>query len=131
MTTKDQHQEHRIFRRAIFNLEDNIIGIISIPGVHEKALSTNILNLSEGGIQFTIAKGNAKQIRSGDRLVLLQIKAPATLKFLMNIDAEIKWILTDDIFDHAGAGCQFINISPTSREQIAGFVEAWTESREK
>jgi len=129
MTVSENPADRRRFKRAIFTIEDNVVGILSIPGVHEKAFSTNILNISEGGLQFTLDKENKNKIRAGDRVVVLQIKAPTTLKFLMNIDAEIKWVLSNELLDDAGAGCQFINVSPTSREQISGFVDSWIESR--
>lgn len=129
MTKKDAMSERRKFERAVFTLEDSVIGVLSVPGIHDRSIQTNILNVSEGGIQFTLEAQNKHKIRAGDRIVVLQIKAPATLKFLVNIDAEVKWVLHPDMFELAGAGCQFINISPSSREQIAAFVEAWNESR--
>jgi len=129
MTTKDAGAERRKFERAVFTLEDGVFGILSVPGIHDRSLQASIINISEGGIQFTLEPQNKNKIRAGDRVVVLQIKAPATLKFLVNIDAEVKWVLHPEMFEHAGAGCQFINISPTSREQIAAFVEAWNESR--
>jgi c-di-GMP-binding flagellar brake protein YcgR len=129
MTTKDAGSERRKFERAVFTLEDGVIGILSVPGIHDRSIQTNILNISEGGIQFTLDAQNKNKIRTRDRVVVLQIKAPATLKFLVNIDAEVKWVLHPDMFEFAGVGCQFINISPSSREQISAFVEAWNESR--
>ncbi len=128
MPSSHENSDRRRFPRAIFSVEDGITGVLSIPGIHEKALSARILNLSEGGLQFSLDEKDKMKIHKGDRIVLLQIKAPSTLKFLMNIDAEVKWVLSNDVLELAGAGCAFINLSAISREQIAGFVEAWTES---
>jgi len=129
MTNPASHDDRRQFRRAIFTLEDNVIGTFSIAGVQDGSIKTNIVNISEGGLQFTLDAEIKHKVKAGDHLVILQINAPATLKFLVNIDAEIKWVLLPEIFEYAGAGCQFTNISQTSRQQIASFVQAWIKSR--
>ncbi len=129
MSNPASHEDRRQFKRAIFTLEDNVIGTFSIAGVPDGSVKTNIVNLSEGGLQFTLAADLKHKVKAGDHLVILQINAPANLKFLVNIDAQIKWVLLPEIFEHAGAGCQFINISQTSRQQIASFVQTWIKSR--
>ncbi len=131
MTKSDMYEDRRKFKRAIFTLEDGVIAMLGIPGVQERAFKTYILNLSEGGIQFTLDEENIQKIHKGERVIILQIEAPFSLRFLVNIDAEIKWVLPHDIFEHVGAGCEFINITPTSQEQISAFVKSWTESRQK
>ena len=121
----NQNQNRRKHTRAIFSFDDNITGFFSIPGGNGKAFSTHVLNLSEGGIQITLSRQDQKKLSTGENIILLQIKGPNPLRFLVNIDTQVKWILSHEILEHSGAGCEFINISPSSREQIASFVDAW------
>ena len=119
------NQNRRKHTRAIFSIDDDITGIFSVPGGNNHSFTAHILNLSEGGIQITMNRKDQKKISEKEKIVLLQIKGPDPLRFLVNIDAQVKWMLSHEMLEHVGAGCEFINISQTSCEQIATFVNAW------
>lgn len=120
-------ENRRQYKRALFTIEDDIHGIFSIPGSDIRPISTNILNLSEGGAHFIISQKDESHFQPGTRLVLVQIKGHDTLQYLVNVDVEIKWILDHNIMEYAGAGCQFLNTPQSSRDQIKSFVEAWNQ----
>jgi c-di-GMP-binding flagellar brake protein YcgR len=123
----DLKEERRRFERAIFSLEDEITGVLSFPEQQSKSVTVYIINLSAGGMQFTLNSDVDPQIEKGDRLVLIQIKAPYNLGFLLNIDVEIMWVLNPAMLEHVGVGCAFLNIPESSREQIDEFVESWNK----
>jgi c-di-GMP-binding flagellar brake protein YcgR len=123
----DNPENRRNFRRALFTMEDDIQGIFSIPDSHLRPITTHILNLSEGGAHFIIDSSDEDHFQPGTKTVLVQIKGPDPLQYLVNVDAEVKWILDHSIMEYVGAGCQFLDISQSSRDQIKSFVEAWTE----
>lgn len=121
----NKSENRRKHQRAIFSIDDDIKGVFTVPGSEKKAFTAHILNISEGGIQITLDRKDEKKLSMGEFVVLLQIKGPDPLKYLVNIDAQVKWILSHEILEHIGAGCEFKNISKSSCEQIAAFVEAW------
>ena len=120
-------ENRRLHRRAIFTFEDDIQGTFSIPVNGGKPITTHVLNLSAGGAHFTISPRDEDRINQGIKLVLLQIKGPDPLQYLVNVDAEVKWVFNHEILEHTGAGCEFHNISESSHDQITSFVESWYE----
>ncbi len=117
----------RRYRRILFTIEDKINGTFSIPGGESRPISVKILNLGEGGIHFVVNPKDNDKIKTGAKLILLQIEGPDPLRYLVNIDAEVKWVLNHDIMEHVGVGCEFLNISENSRLQIRSFVDSWHE----
>jgi c-di-GMP-binding flagellar brake protein YcgR len=120
-------ESRRQYKRALFTIEDDIKGIFSIPGSDIRPISTYILNLGQGGTYFIINQSDESHFQPGTRLVLVQIKGHEPLQYLVNVDVEIKWIFDHNIMEYVGAGCQFLNISQSSRDQIKSFVEAWNQ----
>jgi len=118
-------EERRKYQRAFFDLDDHVTGIFSLLNNAGKAISTYILNIGMGGIYFTLNSDADLAIKKGDRLVLLQIKASFDLEFLLNIDAEVKWVLNPPMLEHIGVGCEFVNIPESSLDKIKSFVDSW------
>ena len=120
-------ENRRQFKRALFIIEDDIQGVFSIPGSDIGPISTHVLNLGEGGAHFIIDSSDESHFQPGTKIILVQIKGPNPLQYLVNVDAEVKWILDHNIMEYVGAGCQFLNITQSSRDQIKSFVEAWNQ----
>jgi c-di-GMP-binding flagellar brake protein YcgR len=123
----ENYEEKRKYRRALFTIEDDIIGVFSLASKPGKTLIANIFNLSMGGIYFTLNAAKRLIPAAGDRIVLLQIKVQNSQNFILNIDAEVKWVLNPPILKDIGIGCEFIQIPQTSRKQLEDFVEIWYE----
>jgi c-di-GMP-binding flagellar brake protein YcgR len=121
----DLKEDRRRFERAIFSLEDEITGVLSIPEQQGKSITVYVINLSAGGMQFTLNSEVDGKMEKGDRLVLMQIKAPYNLGFLLNIDVEVMWVLNPPMLEHVGVGCAFLNIPESSKKQIEEFVDSW------
>jgi c-di-GMP-binding flagellar brake protein YcgR len=122
----ESKKNRRKFDRAIFSLEDKITAVVSIQGHQGKTITVYILNLGLGGMQFT-PNSDDLQLQKGDRLVLMQIKTSMNTQFLLNIDAEVRWILNPPMLEHIGIGCAFINIPESSLEQITQVVDNWSK----
>lgn len=120
-------QDRRKDMRAIFSLEDKITAVLSIPGYQGKMITVYIINLGIGGMQFTPDSNDDIQIKKGDRLVLLQIKTGLNSQFLLNVDAEVRWILNPPMLEHMGIGCAFMNIPESSLKQITKVVDDWSK----
>jgi len=123
----DSAQERRQFDRALFSFEDNVTAVLSIPGQQGRTFTVYILNLGLGGMQFTPNSDSEIQLKKGDRLVLMQIKTATNSQILLNIDAEVKWILNPPMLEHIGVGCAFLNIPESSLQQITKVMENWSK----
>lgn len=120
----DSHaHEKRQFKRIIFSSDDGVIGIFRHQEKEDQLIASNIVNISEGGIQFIIKKGRRDDLKEGDLLTLTRIKGKSDLEFPCETGIEIRWILDLNYFDHVGVGCQFVAIPSIIKEQIKQFVE--------
>jgi c-di-GMP-binding flagellar brake protein YcgR len=114
--------EKRRFKRAVFSIEDGIIGVFSSNDFTNDSIAASIMNISAGGLQFILPRGAYPEIGTGDRLILREIKGTTDLKFISNVELEVKWIMDHQIFEHVGIGCEFLNTPDAIRDQIDQFV---------
>ena len=116
--------EKRRFKRTVFSIEDGIIGVFSSNDFTNDSIAASIMNLSAGGLQFILPRSSYPEIGTGDRLILREIKGTTDLKFISNLELEVKWVLDLQIFDHVGIGCEFLNVSDAIMDQIDRFVDS-------
>jgi len=123
-------EEKRKFNRIPFSYQDNIVGVFTHPGRHDK-ITSHILNFSMQGLYFTIRKEEAKKLSEGDRLALLEIKGPKQMSYIVDIEMNVARTLDYDDLDYFGYGCKFTSFPDTSMDQIKRFLANWfLESRE-
>jgi len=115
------NQERRKNKRIFFTNEDGIEGVFKFPD--KEPITTNIMNLSSGGLQFVLDRKQIEKIAKGDHLLLEKIKGNEELNFLNDIKLEVKWILDLQFFEHAGIGCEFKDIPTSVVELMEKFVE--------
>jgi hypothetical protein len=112
-------EEKRKFNRIPFFYQDNIVGIFTHPGRHDK-ITSHILNFSMQGLYFTIRKEEAQKLSEGDKLALLGLKGPKQSSYIDHPDLE-----------YFGYGCKFTSFPESSMDQIKRFLQNWfLESRE-
>ena len=121
---KNNLKDKRKNPRIIFSLDDGIVGSLIVPHVHKKPITAYILNLSLGGIYFTLRSDQSKDLNKGDIFSLTEIKQWGSENFVLNIDAEIKWKLDNKEMQYISLGCEFKKIPDTSKQNLVKFMEA-------
>ena len=123
-------QEKRKFNRIPFSYQDNIVGVFTHSGRHEKVIA-HILNFSIQGLYFTMRKEEGNNLAEGDKLILLEIKGSKQSRFIVDIEMEVARILDYSELEHYGYGCKFTSFPESSINQIKRFLESWfLQSRE-
>jgi hypothetical protein len=120
----NENVDRRTHRRAYFSVRDNIMGNFTLYGETEVGFNASILNLSRGGLHFTLNKNQGILPVNGDRLRLVKIAGEAALDFELNIQLGIKWILEHESLTHTGYGCEFIHISQPGLDRISEFIDS-------
>ena len=92
--------------------------------MNDQLIPSNIVNISEGGLQFILRKSVSEGLKEGDILNLTRIKGRSDLEFRDSIQMEIRWILALNYFEHIGIGCQFKEPPESLKERIKKFIEA-------
>ncbi len=121
----DENKERRRFRRIFFSIEDSIKGIIAFLDHQRGILVTHILNIGEGGLALAVSKDKKGKIAKGDQIILTHITGMQGLESLVNVDAEIKWLMDDPSLEFVVFGCKFLDIPEPMRDAIGAFIDSW------
>jgi hypothetical protein len=122
----DEANEKRRFQRIFFSIEDGIKGIIAFSDHQRGLLVTHIINIGEGGLGLAVSKGKKDKIVKGDQIVLTHITGMQGLESLVNVDAEIKWILDNpSLEEFVVFGCEFLDVPEPMRDAIGIFIDSW------
>jgi len=118
----DNFNNKRRYERIFFGRDQNIVGQLSLPDGETDGPQVTILNLSEGGLHFTITRRDHVAIKDGERILLKSVSGPPPLKFARPITMEVKWVLDHDFLEHIGYGCEFIDLPEELAEMIRDVV---------
>ncbi len=119
--------ENRRYNRVLFTAEDGIIGRIAPE--NDKSLNVIIMNLSVGGMHGIVTKADANHIGVGEIIRLDGITGAVNFHLPRGVGMEIKWIMDAELFDHAGLGCEFLDLPESIEGRINRFVDAERASR--
>ena len=123
-------KERRRYQRVFYAAEDRMIGLFVFPGNNQKILEAHILNVSVGGLHFTIKRNGMIPLKMGDRLKLIKLMGNSPLRIASDIEIEIKWVLDYRLMKHVGFGCEFRNLPDMVSSQLSDFIESgWKSSR--
>jgi hypothetical protein len=122
-------KERRHCNRVFYVAEDRMVGFFVSPGNDQKILEAHIMNVSVGGIHFTIKRDGMIPLKMGDRLILTKLMGNSPLRIVSDIETEIKWVLDNRLLKHIGIGCEFRNLPDIISSQLTKFIESgWGSS---
>jgi hypothetical protein len=122
----DEEKEKRRFQRIFFSIEDGIKGIIAFSDHQKGLLVAHIINIGEGGLGLAVSKDKKDKIAKGDQVILTHITGIQGLESLINVDAEIKWILDNpSLEEFVVFGCEFLDVPEPMRDAIGIFIDSW------
>ena len=108
--------------RVSFSVSDGIVARFLVSEETDDLQTAYILNLSEGGLFFTLRKDQNNLIKKGDHLRFVEIKKWRTSHFLVNIQADVVWRGDIPDYDSIGIGCKFRDVSNKSLQNIKDLV---------
>jgi len=120
----DETNERRRFQRIFFSIEDGIKGIIAFLDHQRGLLVAHIINIGEGGLGLAVSKDKKDKIIKGDQIILTHITGMQGLESLVNVDAEIKWLMDDPSLEFVVFGCKFLDISEPMKDAIGRFIDS-------
>lgn len=121
---RTERKERRKCERIFFSDKDGITGLFAFPDNYTTVITADITDLGEEGICLILAQDDeeAELLHEGDHLILTEIKGVEALQFLSNMEIEVRWTLN---LKHFAAGCEFLNVSQTIKEQLRQFMNLW------
>ena len=122
----DETNERRRFQRIFFSIEDGVKGILAFSDHQRGLLVAHIINIGDGGLGLAVSKDKKGKIAKGDQIILTHITGIQGLESLINVDAEIKWILDNpSLEEFVVFGCKFLDISEPMKDAIGIFIDSW------
>jgi len=121
---EDETRERRRFRRVFFSIDDGVKGILAFSDVQRGVLAAHIINIGEGGLGLALGKDKKDRIAQGDSVILTHITGIEGLEFLVNVDAEIKWIMDNPSLEFVGFGCEFVDVPEHMSDAIRLFIDS-------
>jgi len=115
--------------RVSFTVSDGIVARFWASEENDELQTAYILNLSEGGLFFTLRKDQSNLIKEGDKLRFVEIKKWRTSHFLVNIQADVVWHGNMPEYEGVGIGCKFNNISDKNLQNIKELVGVKIQQR--
>lgn len=114
--------EHRRYRRVYFQRDQEVTGILARFGLQAEDLRIKVLNLSEGGLFFTVKKTEVGEVKTGERITLHDLRGPESQHISGQISMEIKWVSDDALLENIGFGCEFIDLPRLSQLLIRDLI---------
>jgi len=121
----DETNERRRFQRIFFSIEDGVKGILAFSDHQRGLLVAHIINIGDGGLGLAVSKDKKGKIAKGDQIILTHITGIQGLESLINVDAEIKWILDNPSLEFVAFGCEFLDVPEPMRDAIGIFIDSW------
>ena len=115
-------EENRRYRRIYFPREQAVTGVLARPGSGVGDLPVKILNLSEGGLFFTVNKTRLGALRTGETVTLQALRGPDPLDIAQDVALEIKWISDNALLENIGLGCEFVDLPHAQQQLIRDLV---------
>lgn len=113
--------DRRRAQRAYFTRENRLQAVFSASG-HGRLPRANVMDISADGLGISFGKGTWPEVRPGDRLTLVTVSDGSPLKFLKNIQVQVRWVLNHDHLQHIAAGGEFVTISLPMRVRILHYI---------
>ena len=110
--------ERRQSQRVLFEKKNDIMRHFSIIKNPSKSIVVHILNMSTGGIFFTIRSNRDVQLKVGEKIIFEDIRNRDSKVFFLRIEAVIIWIMDNSAMEYVGVGSKFLNVDAEKELRI-------------
>ncbi len=117
-----RYDEKRKHARIFFSQAEGVSGVFVFPDFQQVSFTAPVLNISEGGLHFSIKREEVNAIENGSELILTELKNENGLLLDEAIKLEIRWLLDYPTVNSVGFGGEFRELSENGRLLIKGMV---------
>ncbi|HIJ79166.1 MAG: PilZ domain-containing protein [Desulfobulbaceae bacterium] len=116
--------DKRKYDRIYFSLADGVNGVFVFPDLGQGSFCAAILNLSLGGIQFSIKRDQLpSSLAEGSCLILTRLTGVDGLLCDAAIPLKIRWMLDHPELSNISFGCMFEEMSADSYQQLSSLMD--------
>ncbi|MFA6498360.1 MAG: PilZ domain-containing protein [Desulfurivibrionaceae bacterium] len=115
-------QEQRKEARVYFSPGENICGVFVFPDFEHFSFSALLLDLSLGGVQFSLKREEWNAIKLGSQLVLARFSEGEKVLCDRAIPLTVRWVLDHPMVSNVSVGCEFDGLPEDDRKMLQSFL---------
>ena len=110
--------------RVYFAPGENICGVFVFPDFGQFSFAALVLDLSLGGVHFTVKREEWNSLGLGRRLVLARISRGDEGFRDRALPLTVRWVLDHPMMSNVSVGCEFDGLAEDDRMMLHSFL-AW------
>ena len=115
-------QEKRKEERVYFSPGENICGVFVFPDFERFSFSALLLDLSLGGVHFTLKREEWNALELGRQLVLARLVKGDEIVCDRAMPLTGRWILDLPMVSSVSVGCEFDELPEDDRKKLRSFL---------
>jgi c-di-GMP-binding flagellar brake protein YcgR len=114
--------EKRSEVRVYFSPGENICGVFVFPDFGQFSFSALILDLSLGGIHFTVKREAWNSLEPGRQLVLARLSEGEDSLCDRAMPLTVRWVLDHPMVSNVSVGCEFDGLPEDVQKMLQSFL---------
>jgi hypothetical protein len=115
--------DRRQSQRILFERKNDVMGHFSILEKPDRSIVVHILNMSTGGIFFTLRSNRDVQLKVGEKIIFEDIRNKDSKVFILRMEAEIIWIMDNASMEYVGVGSKFVDLDSEKEDRIKNCMK--------
>lgn len=114
--------EKRKEARVYFSPGENICGVFVFPDFGRFSFSALVLDLSLGGVHFTVRREEWDSLSIGCQLVLARLSKGEEILCDSAMPLTVRWVLDHPMVNNVSVGCEFDELPEDGRKALQSFL---------
>ncbi len=114
--------EQRKEARVYFSPQENICGVFVFPDFGQFSFSAQLLDLSLGGVQFSLKREEWNSLQLGSQLVLARLSEGKEILCDNALPLRVRWVLDHPMVSNVSVGCEFDGLPEDGRKRLQSFL---------
>lgn len=114
--------EKRKEARVYFSPGENICGVFVFPDFKRFSFSALVLDLSLGGLHFSVKRDEWDALKLGHQLVLARLVKGDDVLCDRIIPLRVRWVLDIPLVSNVSVGCEFDGLPEDDRKKLHSFL---------
>ena len=114
--------EKRKEARVFFAPGEDICGAFVFPDFGRFSFSALLLDLSLGGVRFTVKREEWSWLELGSQLVLARLSEGGKILFDRPLPLTVRWVLDHPMVSNVSVGCEFDGLPEDGRKMLHSFL---------
>jgi c-di-GMP-binding flagellar brake protein YcgR len=115
--------EKRKEARVYFSPEESICGVFVFPDFERFSFSALVLDLSLGGMHFSVKREGWNSLEPGRQLVLARLSVGDEVFCDRAMPLTVRWVLDHPMVSNVSVGCEFDELPEDGRKVLQAFLD--------